>query len=581
MRHIVYRYTYNSITSQIQKFKSTSYRFAQPCNNHFPITTTYMSCKSNTRLESPISLDKTVNGSASYRHRHTYNTRSTINLPDKQPLLSTYRHSLTNEHIVEQPRSRDFLSMRYRAPSPSAPETPTLSSKMRSAYSPKPSIYSPIQDHKHPHSESTSVRACPAPKSRKESAEKSNNDISFTISRGVLSRVQKKSGRVSVESRISRFDLLDSSAEDAGRLRRSTLAACTSDRLFPNIDLDVKQSRRSTLSVYDTPRLDTVEGARSHLCSERYRKAVGGNKVATPAVVPAPEHSFSPLDGVLKTKQTPQKHAILKTPSGRMSLENLLTPQVCHAAAVPALLASLYREQEHDDRDLYKVSSHLAREMTQDSQCSAYVNRLNSNEFVRLLTYGEVSCSSVSETIIPFLDLREDDVFYDLGCGTGKIVVQVAIETACLVSKGIELMKNRVLEGKRALQRLNTNCSQYIVGRAIEIVHGDICLPPSIAPITDASVVFINNVMFGPDLMLKILGVLAKIPNLRRVITLRRICERHRHEKCSRRGDYCVDYVHPPIQADIKVSWADRTSVYCYQRTSTANLPSENRLMRS
>lgn len=540
-----------------------------------------MSRKSTSHLSLPPTNDKTLNEAASYRHRHTYNTRSAINLTENRPPKSIYHPSSVHKSDLDQSHSPEIQKQRYKTTSISLGNSQTISSKMPSTDSPQGSIYSPTHDQKyHSHLTSSLVRACPAPKSRKEFSDKLDNDTSFAISRGGLSRFRDTLPSESKDCKHLNFNRLDTGIKDAKHLRRSSLSTCSSDLLLSDIAFETRPSRRSTLSVYETPRLTAPEPSQSRFSFERRRKSLNESSDATPASRSAAKHSFSPLDGIIKTKQTPQKKDTLKSPSGRMSLENLLTPQMCHAAAVPELLATLYREQEHDDRDLYKVSSHLAREMTQESQCSSYVNRLNNSDFVRLLTYGEVSCSSISQTIIPFLDLRDDDVFYDLGCGTGKIVVQVAIETACLVSKGIELMKNRVLEGKRALQRLNTNCSQYIVGKAIEIVHGDICLPPTIAPITDASVVFINNVMFGPDLMLKILGVLSKIPNLRRVVTLRRICERHRHEKCSRRGDYCVDYVHPPIQADIKVSWADRTSVYCYQRTDS-ELSSKEILMNS
>jgi hypothetical protein len=76
--------------------------------------------------------------------------------------------------------------------------------------------------------------------------------------------------------------------------------------------------------------------------------------------------------------------------------------------------------------------------------------------------------------------------------------------------------------------------------------------------------VFINNVMFGPTLMLKVLALLKDMSKLRCVVTLRKICERHGDMKCQRSGNYCVEYVHPPPEAEIDVSWADKTSVYQY-----------------
>ncbi|EGZ16191.1 hypothetical protein PHYSODRAFT_508314 [Phytophthora sojae] len=204
--------------------------------------------------------------------------------------------------------------------------------------------------------------------------------------------------------------------------------------------------------------------------------------------------------------------------------------------------------------------------LTETSHCkrSQEVKELSLEEFRRLMTYGEVSVESVASTILPFLNLEEDDVFFDLGCGTGKILVQAALQTPCKRAIGIELMQNRVLEGQKALERLKERDVPVLRGKQIELLQGDILEPPAEARLMDATVVFINNVMFGPTLMLKVLALLKDMANLRCVMTLRKICERHGHEKCTRAGNYCVDYVHPPEEADIDVSWADKAQVYRY-----------------
>lgn len=233
------------------------------------------------------------------------------------------------------------------------------------------------------------------------------------------------------------------------------------------------------------------------------------------------------------------------------------------------MIAKLYEEQEQDDRDMYDILTQTVKEQTQ-CELSDVVDELDVMEFRRMLTYGEVSVESVSTTILPFLKLQADDIFYDLGCGSGKIVIQAVLQTPCAVAKGIELMQNRVQKGADAVDRLDAMKLPVMEGKRVHIVQGDICKPPEVANMRDATVVFINNVCFGPELMLRVIQMLTFMPNLRRVVTLRKFCVRHRPQKCSRARSLCVDYVHPPEEAEILVSWASKTSVYLYERVDYA-----------
>lgn len=231
------------------------------------------------------------------------------------------------------------------------------------------------------------------------------------------------------------------------------------------------------------------------------------------------------------------------------------------------MIAKLYEEQEQDDRDMYDILTQTVKEQTQ-CELSDVVDELDAMEFRRMLTYGEVSVESVSSTILPLLKLQADDVFYDLGCGSGKIVLQAVLQTPCAVAKGIELMQNRVQKGADALQRLGAMKLPLMEEKNVDIVQGDICKPPEVANMRDATVVFINNVCFGPELMLRVMQMLTLMPKLRRVVTLRKFCVRHRPQKCQRANSLCVDYVHPPEEAEIFVSWASKTSVYLYERVA-------------
>lgn len=185
------------------------------------------------------------------------------------------------------------------------------------------------------------------------------------------------------------------------------------------------------------------------------------------------------------------------------------------------------------------------------------------------LTYGEVTYRSVLRDIFPRLELTAKDVFYDVGCGTGKIVIQAALHTLCK-AKGIELAEQRVGIALEALNRLRLLEGKLSIPRKITsnivIVQGDACSPPSTADLSDATVVFINNVCFDADLMSAILEKLSESPNLRRLVTLRKICERHRNSICQRNGSKCLLFSDPPQVTNVEVTWTTDTTAYFYDR---------------
>ncbi len=219
---------------------------------------------------------------------------------------------------------------------------------------------------------------------------------------------------------------------------------------------------------------------------------------------------------------------------------------------------------ENDDRAMYKVNPNLIKEEISQCPKSALVENAKASDLKRMLTYGEVLPDAFTETILPFLALETSDVFYDLGCGTGKIVVQVALETHIRNANGIELMQNRVLEGERALKRLVTAYPEELVYKHIRIVQGDICHPPSDLNLMDATVIFINNVLFPPELMFAVCELLGRMKSLKRIVTTKKICDRHRDLRCARLNSMCVLFDHPPASAKVAVSWAKHAHAYLY-----------------
>lgn len=127
--------------------------------------------------------------------------------------------------------------------------------------------------------------------------------------------------------------------------------------------------------------------------------------------------------------------------------------------------------------------------------------------------------------MLPALRLTADDVFYDLGSGTGKIPLQVALQSPCKSAVGIEFVHARHAIGQAALARLRAMAEggdALLARRHTQIlsaldrtrlVEGDVCDPA--VPLEDATAIFINNTVFQPDLMARIVERLARLPHLR------------------------------------------------------------------
>ena len=148
------------------------------------------------------------------------------------------------------------------------------------------------------------------------------------------------------------------------------------------------------------------------------------------------------------------------------------------------ILEEIYQDMDPDESVFYRISP---EEVTTAKNHSRLSNVMNSDEFRYMLTYGEVEPKSVEKGLLPVFDLKSSDVFVDLGCGMGRVVIQAALQTDCKAARGIELVKLRAVEGKRALKRLRAlkhPCDH------IKIIHGDFSSPPHHLKLREATVVY-------------------------------------------------------------------------------------------
>ena len=110
-------------------------------------------------------------------------------------------------------------------------------------------------------------------------------------------------------------------------------------------------------------------------------------------------------------------------------------------------------------------------------------------------TYGEITYES-AQKLLHDLKLTYNDVFYDLGSGVGKMVVQTYLTTPVKKATGVELATTRAqqaLKAKDALSKIGklhkNRDLEFYIKSIIEV------------PLDDATVIYMCSTCFSPELM--------------------------------------------------------------------------------
>ncbi len=160
-------------------------------------------------------------------------------------------------------------------------------------------------------------------------------------------------------------------------------------------------------------------------------------------------------------------------------------------------------------------------------------------------TYGEITFEAV-KTLTEKLNLKDSDVFYDLGCGVGKMVIQVYLSSPVKKSIGIELSSERADKAIKIQQQLNQ--SNKIAKERTLAFYKESFLD---ANLDDATVVYLASTCFPDELMKKITEKLATLKTGLRVITLKKLAENAKFK--------LVDEFILPM------TWSDSTNAYLYE----------------
>ena len=135
------------------------------------------------------------------------------------------------------------------------------------------------------------------------------------------------------------------------------------------------------------------------------------------------------------------------------------------------------------------------------------------------LTYGEILPQSIN-TIIDTLDINENDIFYDLGSGTGKIPLQVFFTTPIKECYGIEAYKPRADIADKKYRLIKQEYKNFFNETTKLINIEDNFLT---AKLHNPTIIFMDSLCFSEDTMKKISNKLNNLPTLKHIISIKKI----------------------------------------------------------
>lgn len=135
------------------------------------------------------------------------------------------------------------------------------------------------------------------------------------------------------------------------------------------------------------------------------------------------------------------------------------------------------------------------------------------------LTYGEILPSYV-DLMIKKLDIRETDVFYDLGSGVGKVGLHFFLKTPIKKAYGIEFFEQRHEIAKKIYQQVEQQSPElFLNGRVLGSIQENFLK----MNLSDATIIYTCSTCFSEELLKDIGDLALQCQNLRYLISLKPI----------------------------------------------------------
>ncbi|OMJ20370.1 Histone-lysine N-methyltransferase, H3 lysine-79 specific [Smittium culicis] len=218
---------------------------------------------------------------------------------------------------------------------------------------------------------------------------------------------------------------------------------------------------------------------------------------------------LDPSEGILRQLE---KHKNKKNGPGFLSAVTSFNKMLCGA--------NLNFKQYKNVEIPYEISNHIFNQIY--NRCvGEHVDKLRNYRAFSNNVYGEVNPILVNE-FIKKCKISHNDIFVDLGCGIGNVVIQVAIQTGC-ASYGVEVMDTPASLAQLQVNEYNLRMKSYNLKRGIaHITHGDFLEDQfAINILKSATVVLVNNHAFDSTLNQRLMQMFLDLKDGTKIISLK------------------------------------------------------------
>jgi SAM-dependent methyltransferase len=163
------------------------------------------------------------------------------------------------------------------------------------------------------------------------------------------------------------------------------------------------------------------------------------------------------------------------------------------------------------DHLCHRYLNHLYRELTPYSYAESYKKK------DLAATQGEILYDSINK-LLASISLGEEDVFFDLGSGTGRVTAQVFLKSPVRQACGIEFIPELHAQSLRIARQIETQLPEfYLKERKLRFIEGNFLE----TPFSEATVVLMNSVCFSQQTLAQVAVLIDSNPQIHSLLSLR------------------------------------------------------------
>jgi Histone methylation protein DOT1 len=225
--------------------------------------------------------------------------------------------------------------------------------------------------------------------------------------------------------------------------------------------------------------------------------------------------------------------------------------------ALPAnFLAGSSLERPRTNEEIYEAVQEIFYSLTRaDVRQPSGLSHFNS---------GEIAPIGVT-AIVQAINLQANDVFVDVGSGTGSVLAQIVLQSQVSRVIGVEIRQDLAQKSRESIELAS---AKYPALRKIQIFTDDVknLKWPTMIRLSESTVIFANNILFEPEVNLALLELIchfSKRHDLRIILISQRFCGRC-HTKCS--NEFCNIWKEDRTVV-VRTCWKDKPiQVYLYRK---------------